>query len=401
VTVITAPHDFFNYYFDGSSDESLEQTIDPRVRIVRAPMNEYLWEKDVRRFSALRANFPVVVDRLSRTIQHRVFPERYIGWLPGVLRKAVAMHARQRFDLVVATGNPFVSFAAAWALGRLLRIPYVVDYRDSWTFNVFTEELVGPEDGVVMRWEARVLRHAAEIVFVNDVLLRWHADRYPFAADRMAVVRNGWDPEILGEVEYQPARPDRPLRFGYLGTVTPSLPLDVIFDAWRIARNHPLLADAEFNIHGHLGFFPDGVEPLRQRLTEEERYRVHYRGYFGKTEAAKAYEQTDVLVFCAGGTRFVTSGKVFEYMATGKPIASIHAPGIAAEEVLTGYPVWFSGPRLDADTAAQSLIAAAKAARDLDTATHELAQEHAANFSRDSALRPWEAKLRSLVERSR
>jgi glycosyltransferase involved in cell wall biosynthesis len=401
VSVLTAPRDFFNYYFDGSSDESLVQTVDPRVRVVRAPMNEYLWEKDVRKFSALRANFPVVADRVSRTIQRRVFPERYIGWLPGAVRKAVAMHARQRFDIVIATGNPFVSFAAAWAIGRSLRVPYVVDYRDPWTFNVFTEELLGPEDGVLMRWEARVLRHAVEIVFVNDVLLRWHADRYPFAADRMAVVRNGWDPETLGDIEYRPAPPGRPLRFGYLGTVTAALPLDVIFDAWRIARNHPMLADAEFNIHGHLGFFPDGVEPLRQRLADEERFGVRYRGSFGKTEAAKAYEETDVLVFCAGGTRFVTSGKVFEYMATGKPVVSIHAPGIAAEEVLNGYPVWFSGQRLDAGTAAHSLIAAAKAARDLDAATHDEALEHAANFSRDGAMRPWEARLRSLVKGAR
>jgi glycosyltransferase involved in cell wall biosynthesis len=232
-------------------------------------------------------------------------------------------------------------------------------------------------------------------------MLRWHANRYPFAANRMQVVRNGWDPETLGDIEYTPPDPGRPLRFGYLGTVTPALPLDTVFEAWRIARNHPLLADAEFNIYGHLGFFPEGAVPLRKRLAEEEPYGVRYHGPFTKTEAAKAYGQTDALVFCPGGTKYVTSAKVFEYMATGKPIASIHAPGIAAEEVLDGYPVWFNGARLDPDTAAQSLIAAAKAARDMDADTHEQAQRHAAAFSREAAMGPWEARLRQLAKGSR
>jgi glycosyltransferase involved in cell wall biosynthesis len=401
VTVITAPHDFFNYHLSGASDESLEATIDPRVRVERPPMFTYHWEKDVRRFGRIRRNFPVVADKIYRRIHSGIFPEYYLGWVPGLMRKAMAMHAQRRFDLIIATGNPFVSFAAAWALGRLFKIPYVIDYRDSWTFNQFTEELLHPEESKIMRWEERVIRGAAEIVFVNDVMRRWHADRYPLAADRMTVVRNGWDPDVLGEIRYIPPDPSRPLRFGYVGTVTASLPLDVVFDAWRKARRHPLLADAELHIHGHLGFFPHSFAPLRRRLEAEEEVGVRYHGPFGKTDAAKIYAELDVLAFCPGGTRYVTSAKVFEYMATGKPIASIHTPGIAAEEVLRGYPLWFSGPRLDADTAAESLIAAAKAARDVDRPVHDAARKHAERYAREAALIPWEARLRGLAEAGR
>jgi glycosyltransferase involved in cell wall biosynthesis len=399
VTVLTAPREFFSYHLDGGSDETLEATVDPRIRVERPAMNTYHWEKDIRRFGLLRGNFPMVTDKLNRAVQKWVFPEHYVGWVPGVLGKALTIHAKRRFDLVVATGNPFVSFAMAWALGRFLRIPYVVDYRDSWTFNQFTEKLLFPNDGKAMRWQSRVLRDAAEVVFVNDVMRRWHAERYPFAADRMTVVPNGWDPEILGEMEYRPPDPDRPLRFGYVGTLTSHLPLDVVFEGWRRARSHPLLAGAELNVHGHLGFFPHSVEPLRQRLALEESVGVHFRGPFGKTDAAKVYAQTDALVFCPGGARYVTSAKVFEYMATGKPVVSVHVPGIAADEVLRGYPLWFAGPSLDADAAAQSLIAAAKAARDLDRTVHEAALRHAEKYTRDAAMRPWEARLRGLVSR--
>lgn len=399
VTVLTAPRDFFTDHLGGAADDALEATVDPAVRVLRPAMNTYPWQTDVRRFRLLRRNVPALTDRVHKLVHRAVFPENYLGWVPGVLATAARLHARERFDLVVATGNPFVSFAAAWALGRALRVPYVVDYRDAWTFNQFTEQVRFPEGGRMMRWEARVLRDAAEIVFVNDGMRRWHVQRYPYAADRMTVVPNGWEPEILGAAPFAPPETHRPLRFGYVGTVTSYLPLDVLFAGWRLARAHPLLEDAELAVHGHLGFFPAHVAPLRELIGQQADQGVVYRGAFAKTDAAAVYDAIDVLVFCVPGARYVTSGKVFEYMATGKPIVSVHRPAIAAAEVLDGYPLWFAGARLDADTVAQSFIAAAKAARDRDRPTHDAAVARAQEYTRDATLRPWEHRLRALAAR--
>lgn len=401
VTVLSAPREFFTHYLGGAADETLEATVDPRMRIERPSMDMRHWETDLRKFGRLRANFPMLSDRLYKAVQDRIFPEPYLGWIPGVIRTAVNLHWRRRFDLVLATGNPFVSFAAARTLGRLFRTPYVVDYRDAWTMNQFTEKLSVPEGGRAMRWEAKVLRDAAEIVFVNDGMRRWHAERYPYAAERMQVVPNGWEPELLGRSEYVVPDPRRQLRFAYIGTVTSYLPLGVLFKGWRQARQHPLLAGAELDVHGHLGFFPDNAPPLRQRIDQEYDAGVRYRGAFGKADAATIYAQTDVLVFCVPGAKYVTSGKVFEYMASGKPVVSVHEPEIAAAEVLDGYPLWFAGARLDAASVADSFIAAAKAARDLDQDTHEVALRHAETYTRAATLAPWEARLRQLAEGSR
>jgi glycosyltransferase involved in cell wall biosynthesis len=92
-------------------------------------------------------------------------------------------------------------------------------------------------------------------------------------------------------------------------------------------------------------------------------------------------------------------GKIFEYMASGRPIVSVHAPDIAAREVLTGYPLWFDPNSLDPREIAQAIVAAGKCARDLAPEHSVAAQRHADRYTRDLLLTPLEERLRNLVRR--
>lgn len=405
VTVLAAPLKFLREAI-GSVDEKLADTVDDRIRVERPRLNQFIWERDVRRFSRFRQAMPVTA-RYIYDLGQRVFPEHYASWGWASVRKALRLHARAPFDVVLATGNPFVSFAAAWLFRRLTRVPYIVDYRDSWTLDLFEDEPAFPDDHPVWAWERRVLRGASRAVFVNEALRGWHAERYPEVADRMMVVPNGWDPELLtvGEETPAPAGTAGPLRFSYVGTVTNRQPVDEMVEAFRLARQHPDLADATLNVFGHLGFFKGsdvalmeqlGLDPAANR-TEDAASGVRYRGPVAKTDVARAYAESDVLVFLAGGARYVTSGKIFEYMASGRPIVSVHAPGIAAAEVLRGYPLWFNADSLDPERIAQTMIAAGKMARDLTPEARAAARRHAETYARSRVLAPLEAELRALA----
>ncbi|MGI5215777.1 glycosyltransferase [Plantactinospora sp. CA-290183] len=408
VTVFAAPLRFL-HEVTGSVDEKLAETVDPRIRVERPDLSHFKWERDLRRFSRFRRTMPILARNLYEAGQ-RIFPEHYASWGYHAVRKALRLHARHRFDVVVATGNPFASFAAAWLFHRLTRVPYVVDYRDSWTLDLFADKPGFPDGHPAWGWERRVLSRASAAVFVNEALRGWHAERYPAAADRMMVVPNGWDPDLLTEVgDAEPAvRPDAPapLRFSYVGTLTAAQPVEEMASAFEIARRHPDLADAELNIYGHLGFFQSSQSALLERLGLDGDRRdtanvpdrgIRYRGPVAKTQISRAYADSDVLVFLAGGARYVTSGKIFEYMAAARPIVSVHAPGIAATEVLRGYPLWFNADSLDPEQIAQSMMAAGKMARDLTPELRAAARRHAEAYTRETVLGPLEAKLRTLT----
>jgi glycosyltransferase involved in cell wall biosynthesis len=408
VTVATPPREFFERQLR-SSDPSMESAVREDVTVERVPLASHLpWERDVRRLGRVHRLAPVLAGDVHDGLRRLTVDEPYALWVPPLLARAARLHLRRRFDLVIATGNPFASFVAAWALGRALRIPYVLDYRDAWTLELFSERPAFPADHPVWQWERRVLAGAAEAVFVNEPLRRWHQARYPFAADRMTVVPNGWEPELLAvEQHLSGPRPEpepsaaaaaeRPLRFGYVGTLTDQLPLEQFFDGWRRAREHPELAGARLDLHGHLGFFPHHAERLAARMPLGS-HGVEYRGPVAKADVAATYAGFDALVFLAGGARYVTSGKIFEYMATGRPVVSAHRPGIAAAEVLSGYPLWYGGDGLDPAALSGALVKAARAARAADPGLGEAARAHAARYTREAALAPFEQRMRRMVD---
>lgn len=403
VTVLTPQREFFTDYIN-SFDPSLESTVRADVHVDRVRFSGRVFQPDIRRYSWFRANLPDAYKAVNSTLEKAVFPEAYSSWIPGLVRRIRELHRRSPVDLVLATGNPFSAFAAAWAVHRLTGLPYAVDYRDSWTLDLFRDAPAFPPGHPAWRWERRILDRAARIVFVNEPLREWHARRYPQDADRMLVVENGFEPELLGDVP--PAPPvvvdgqARPLRFGYMGTLTKHVPVAPFLDGWRLARaDDPDFARASMHIVGHLGFFPSSADTLRARLPPDGEDGVHYEGSVPKAEVRLAYAGLDVLVLMLAGGRYVTSGKVYEYMAAGRPVVSVHDPSSAARGPLTGYPLWFPVRELTGPEVARALREAADAARVGDPGLAAAARAHAARFTRDAQLAGLEEQLRRLIGR--
>jgi hypothetical protein len=103
-----------------------------------------------------------------------------------------------------------------------------------------------------------------------------------------------------------------------------------------------------------------------------------------------------VLLFAKEGSRMVTSGKVYEYVATGLPIASVLEPEHDAQRVLSGYPRWYPAELQGARALANALVAAARDSRSHSEDVVAAAVEYGERFRRDHILEP---VLQGLVER--
>jgi glycosyltransferase involved in cell wall biosynthesis len=394
VTVLTAPREVFRELT--GDDESLESLVDPRVHVVRVPFSWPAKQTDVRTFSLLRVLFPRLWSKARSRFDVLGFPEQGYGpWRRRVERAALETHARHPVDLVMATTNPQVSIAPALRLSEHA-VPVVIDYRDAWTLDTYAGVRRHSPDSPEGRWEARAFASATEIWFVNQPLRSWHAETYPQDAQRMYVVMNGYDSDL----PLPPAaRPNgTPMRFGYIGTITPVMPLPELVAGWRHAReNEASLASAKLSLRGYLGYYGTPDPTLAGIVEAAADAGVEYGGPIPKTCVADVYAAFDVLVLVLGGGEFVTSGKVFEYVSSGLPVVSVLTPGNGAADILRDYPRWHPAAALTPTEIACALAAGADDAR-LGTGEQVVAAQEAARpYRRDRQLAPRIEALRALV----
>ncbi|MGC5583359.1 glycosyl transferase [Ornithinimicrobium sp. W1665] len=395
VTVLTAARETFERYT--GADPSLESQVRPEVTVVRIPFEWPALETDLRRWSALRMFAPDRWRERQRRRDVSSFPEVGYGpWRAPLEEAALAVHARSPVDLAVASANPSVDFTAADVLNRRHGVPYVMDYRDAWMLDVFDGGLMHPEGGRVDRLEKDLLGRAREVWFVNEPIRDWHARRHPDVAARMHVVANGFDPEFAPRPRLAPPDGSRPLTFGYIGTLSRKVPLHEFTQGWATARStHPDLGLARAEVWGHLGYFSIPSSAMLRLVESHAGDGLTYHGPVPKTELRDVYDRFDALLLLLGAGRYVTSGKVFEYAATGLPIVSLHDPVNAAADVLRGYPLWFPVTGLSTEEISDALGAAAAAARRADAGTREACAAFAEQYRRDLQLRP---RLQALAD---
>ncbi|KGN32406.1 glycosyl transferase [Knoellia sinensis KCTC 19936] len=397
VTVLTAEREAFERYT--GTDPSMEEQVDESIEVVRIPFDWPGMESDLRRWSAARVFAPRLWRKWRAKEDQKDFPEAAYGPWWGPLRAAaLQIHARDAVDLVVATANPNVDFAAAQILNEQHGVPYVMDYRDAWMLDVFDGSLLHEEGGRVEQLERSLLEKSSEVWFVNEPIRAWHAERHPDIADRMHVVANGYDPEFAPEPQLEAPPADKPLSFGYIGTVSPKVPLAEFAEGWRVAHErHPELATATAQVRGYLGFYSTPSPVLLNLIDEYSDVNLSYGGPVPKAEVRQVYENFDVCLLILGAGKYVTSGKVFEYTSTALPIVSVHDPGNAASDVLRDYPLWFPVDDLEPESIARALEAAAEAARNATPEVRQACRDYSLTFARDLQLQPRVEALRELA----
>jgi len=386
VTVLTADLGTFDVVIGG--DRSLLNDVPESVRVVRVAMAPRQRDPILNRWPAARIANPTVWERAVENEQVSAFPDVvYATWQPRAEAVATRIHELDPIDLVIATGNPYVDFTIPLRLHVDHGVPFVLDDRDSWLLDVYTGEL-SPLAERILPWLEFALSRALCMWFVNPPIADWHRRRFPQYADRIRVVENGWDPRFL-TIGSAPARqPGRELVYTYVGTVNSTLPLRLMAEAWRLARaRSPLLSGAELRVVGQFGHGGLMTSDQGEIASEFAADGLVLTGRQPKHQIGQVYADADVLVFVKEGSGMVTSGKVYEYVATGLPIVSVLEPDHDARRVLAEYPRWHDATEYSPSGLAQAMLAALHdEANGADR--HAAAVLYGAARSREAALGP-------------
>lgn len=118
-------------------------------------------------------------------------------WLILSVLKLYARFGRKRFDLVIASGPPMVSYICGWIAARLWNAKLILDYRDPWYLHgdkeLSTVMLGHPLANFENELGRKCAARCAAIVAASPGTKRHILERFGIPGERVRLVRNGFD----------------------------------------------------------------------------------------------------------------------------------------------------------------------------------------------------------------
>jgi glycosyltransferase involved in cell wall biosynthesis len=254
-----------------------------------------------------------------------LIPDRCNGWIAPAIAGGLLATARRRPAAMYSTAPPWSGQVAALAIARLTRLPWVADFRDPWARAPWREKLPARIQRAAARLERRVIRGADAILFATatnrDEYLSTYGAEY---ASKFHVVPNGCDPaEFTGLTTSPSADHFVMVHAGSLyGARTPAPLLRAIANGIRSGR----IDGSRFRLRLIGSIASDlGVPPLVAEL--ELQGVVDFVPRKPRQEVIREMAAANCLLLLQPGTTVSIPGKLYEYLALGRPILALAEEG--------------------------------------------------------------------------
>ena len=280
-------------------------------------------------------------------------PEPEILWVPFALRKATAIIEKHEIDTVLVTVPPFSALVVGSKLKRRFpHIQLVSDFRDEW-LSFYLKDFDFQTGNHTYRKAQAIERDAVEqsdvVLAVTDTSLNEIRKRYPEQPDEKFVcVHNGYDPDVFKDFTPREHGGSRVI-VTHVGT------------AYKTASPRYYL-DALDKLPGELRCrfetrFVGRISESERAILENRKSEVKMLGFMPQDEALRHIEETDYLLLTMTN-EISLPGKLFEYLATAKPILALSPAGSEVDRLIRETK---SGACVDphSEAAIQGMLAAA------------------------------------------
>jgi hypothetical protein len=263
--------------------------------------------------------------RAARKIEACCYhPDEAMGWIRPAVQATLKLCWRERPRVLWATAGPVSSFVVAERAGRAIGVPYVLDFRDSWTitYNEFEETRPAWAKCLDRRRMYKLLRNARAVVFrfATEAECFWRF--YPGALEpsRIHLIPNGYE----GPVEEFCVQKGPRCQIIHAGTVS-DYRYDSLLEALRIFKEQ--LPEPAKKLS--LVFIGEGSEALGERagamgLSD----LVTARAATSHAEATEMTRAAHALLILGRpatmrGHELFAGAKLFGYLKAGRPIVGV------------------------------------------------------------------------------
>jgi len=246
-------------------------------------------------------------------------PDARRFWIRPSIRHLSKYLKENPVDAIVSTGPPHSMHLIALGLKKRLGVKWVADFRDPWTNIDYIDELklTGIARRKHQRLEKKVLQNADQRIIVGKV---WGKELEALGDREVNVITNGYDSDDL---EGQEVPLDKHFSIAHIGILNKHRnPLAL----WKALEE---LCEESEEFREDLRIVLIGKADLEVTKAIEKHgleKQLEKPGYLAHEEAIRYQQKSQVLLLAINNSpnaKGILTGKVFEYMASRRPMIVI------------------------------------------------------------------------------
>ncbi len=258
-------------------------------------------------------------------------PDEHIGWLLFAVFHGSKLIHREDIDVVFAPSPSYSTLLIGSLLKKKTKKPLVIDFRDPWINNSFIDYPTRFHEFIDARLEKYVLTQADYITVASDLIRDDIIKRYPFVKQKIETITNGFDSDDFKNLNQK--NRSQKFRIVYTGSIYGQLTAKSFFIAIKelISEKPELKKKLEVIFVGNYG--KETINLVNELKLKET---VHLKGYVPHKKCIELIVNSDVLLLLitllGSKGKEILTGKIFEYLASKKPIiAIVPQDGLASE----------------------------------------------------------------------
>lgn len=307
-------------------DPSLEQDVAKEAEIIRRPIVEpYTYYKKflgMKKGEKVKAGFINEgtkkngwKESLSVWLRGNFFiPDARCWWVKPSVKYLTGYLKEHPVDAMISTGPPHSMHLIAKALHKKFNIPWVADFRDPWTDIDFYKDLklTRCADRKHHRLENQVLTEATKVVTVG-----WDCARglERHGAKDVAVITNGYDETFVETQGRASLHQSTMFTMSHIGIIGENRNPESF---WQVIGELTPSIDLKIKLIGQVD--NSVIESIKRNNIEKY---VEIIPYIPHNQVIEEQAKSDVLLLFVNNTpnaKGILTGKIFEYMASGRPI---------------------------------------------------------------------------------
>ena len=263
-----------------------------------------------------------------------IWPDIWIWWIPLALIKAIKIIRQENIRSVYIVTPPHSASIIGYLLKKIFGINIILDFRDPWANDVDIIMPTALHQLCHKFAEKLVINSSDAVITTTDFHKKYFLERIRSnSRTKVYTITNGVDLELLKT-----------------NTFTQIDNFSIIYTGnFDSTRNPKTFFEAISNIHNNYPevFLPQSIKFFGNinTIVEEEINRlglskiVKQFGLLSFDNVIKEISRAALLLLIVHNdentSKFCIPAKLFEYMATGRPILAVTPPGAAAEIIAT------------------------------------------------------------------